>query len=140
MSKVALITGVTGQDGSYLAELLLSKGYIVHGLVRRSSTFNTNRIDHIISSDITDIRNPKARFFFYHGDLTDGGQFSNLIYNNIKPDSFIVPSSKSSHRGRSVNLSINLNMLQKKSKNRKPFKEIVKTLTPHNRFSLTLCG
>ena len=85
MSKVALITGVTGQDGSYLAELLLSKGYIVHGLVRRSSTFNTNRIDHIISTDIADIHNPKARFFFYHGDLTDGGQLSNLIYN-VKPD------------------------------------------------------
>jgi GDPmannose 4,6-dehydratase len=85
MSKVALITGITGQDGSYLAELLLSKGYIVHGLVRRSSTFNTNRIDHIISTDIADIHNPKARFFFYHGDLTDGGQLSNLIYN-VKPD------------------------------------------------------
>ena len=85
MSKVALITGITGQDGSYLAELLLSKGYIVHGLVRRSSTFNTNRIDHILSTDIADIHNPKARFFFYHGDLTDGGQLSNLIYN-VKPD------------------------------------------------------
>ena len=85
MTKTALITGVTGQDGSYLAELLLSKGYIVHGLVRRSSTFNTNRIDHIISTDIADIHNPKARFFFYHGDLTDGGQLSNLIYN-VKPD------------------------------------------------------
>ena len=85
MPKVALITGVTGQDGSYLAELLLSKGYIIHGLVRRSSTFNTNRIDHIISTDIADIHNPKARFFFYHGDLTDGGQLSNLIYN-VKPD------------------------------------------------------
>jgi GDPmannose 4,6-dehydratase len=85
MSKVALITGITGQDGSYLAELLLSKGYIVHGLVRRSSTFNTNRIDHIITTDIADIHNPKARFFFYHGDLTDGGQLSNLIYN-VKPD------------------------------------------------------
>ena len=85
MTKTALITGITGQDGSYLAELLLSNGYIVHGLVRRSSTFNTNRIDHIISTDIADIHNPKARFFFYHGDLTDGGQLSNLIYN-VKPD------------------------------------------------------
>ena len=55
MPKVALITGITGQDGSYLAELLLSKGYIVHGLVRRSSTFNTNRIDHILSTDIADL-------------------------------------------------------------------------------------
>ena len=85
MTKAALITGITGQDGSYLAELLLSKGYEVHGLVRRSSTFNTNRIDHIISTDIADIHNPEVRFFFYHGDLTDGGQLSNLIYN-VKPD------------------------------------------------------
>lgn len=85
MSKTAIITGITGQDGSYLAELLLSKGYTVHGLIRRSSTFNTGRIDHIISSDIADVHNPNARFFFYHGDLTDGGQLSNLIYN-IKPD------------------------------------------------------
>ena len=85
MPKTTLITGITGQDGSYLAELLLSKGYIVHGLVRRASTFNTGRIDHIISTDIADIHNPKARFFFYHGDLSDGGQLSNLIYN-VKPD------------------------------------------------------
>jgi len=85
MPKVAIITGITGQDGSYLAELLLSKGYIVHGLVRRSSTFNTSRIDHIISADIADMHNPEARFFFYHGDLSDGGQLSNLVYN-VKPD------------------------------------------------------
>ena len=93
MSKVALITGITGQDGSYLAELLLSKGYAVHGIVRRASTFNTKRIDHIISKDVADMYNPKARFFFYHGALTDGGQLSNLSYN-IKSDSFIFPSSK----------------------------------------------
>jgi GDPmannose 4,6-dehydratase len=55
MPKVALITGITGQDGSYLAELLLSKGYLVHGLVRRSSTFNTNRIAHILSTDLADL-------------------------------------------------------------------------------------
>ena len=72
--KKALITGITGQDGSYLAELLRSKGYEVHGLVRRSSTFNATRIDHIISTDIADIHNPEARFFFYHVDLTDGAQ------------------------------------------------------------------
>lgn len=85
MPKKALITGITGQDGSYLAEFLLSKGYTVHGIIRRASTFNTGRIDHIISANIADIHNPEARFFFYHGDLTDGGQLSNLIYN-VKPD------------------------------------------------------
>lgn len=122
MSKVALITGITGQDGSYLAEFLLSKGYIVHGMIGRASTFNTK-----LSTDIADIHNPAARFFFYHGDLTDGGQLSNLI-NNIKSNSFIFPSSKSPLRERSANLSIYLNMLQKNSKNRKLFNEICKHL------------
>jgi GDPmannose 4,6-dehydratase len=86
MPKVALITGITGQDGSYLAEFLLSKGYTVHGIIRRASTFNTRRIDHIISSiDISESGSSKTMFYFYHGDLTDGGQLSNLIYN-VKPD------------------------------------------------------
>lgn len=66
--KTALITGVTGQDGSYLAELLLGKGYIVHGLIRRSSTFNTDRIDHIYQ----DRHDPNARLFLHYGDLCDG--------------------------------------------------------------------
>ena len=66
--KVALITGVTGQDGSYLAEFLLAKGYEVHGLIRRSSTFNTSRIDHIYQ-DPHD-KNPKL--FLHYGDLIDG--------------------------------------------------------------------
>jgi GDPmannose 4,6-dehydratase len=79
--KKALITGITGQDGSYLAELLLSKGYEVHGLIRRASTFNTNRIDHIY----TDPHLPGTRLFLHYGDLTDAGQLTNLIYN-IKPD------------------------------------------------------
>jgi len=83
--KKALITGMTGQDGSYLSEFLLSKGYEVYGIIRRSSSFNTSRIDHIISSDVADIHNPDARFFFHHGDLTNGGQLSDLIHN-IKPD------------------------------------------------------
>lgn len=83
--KKALVTGITGQDGSYLVELLLSKGYEVHGIMRRSSSFNTSRIDHIMNSDIADKYNPKARFFYYHGDLSDGSQLGNLIYN-IKPD------------------------------------------------------
>ena len=77
----ALITGITGQDGSYLAELLLSKGYEVHGLIRRSSTFNTERIDHIYS----DPHAPGKKLFLHYGDLNDGGQLSNLIYN-IQPD------------------------------------------------------
>ena len=81
MPKRALITGITGQDGSYLAELLLSKGYEVHGMMRRSSTFNTERIDHIYA----DPHDPKVRLFLHYGDLNDSGQFSNLIYN-LKPD------------------------------------------------------
>jgi GDPmannose 4,6-dehydratase len=79
--KKALVTGVTGQDGSYLADLLLAKGYEVHGLVRRSSTFNTRRIDHLY----VDPHEPGARFFLHYGDLSDSGQLSHLIYN-IQPD------------------------------------------------------
>ncbi len=79
--KRALITGITGQDGSYLAELLLSKHYEVHGLVRRSSAFNTGRIDHIY----TDPHIPGTRLFLHYGDLSDSGQLSNLIYN-IRPE------------------------------------------------------
>ncbi|NEO74590.1 GDP-mannose 4,6-dehydratase, partial [Moorena sp. SIO3H5] len=66
--KRALITGITGQDGSYLSELLLEKGYEVHGIIRRTSTFNTDRIDHIY----VDPHNENARFFLHYGDLTDG--------------------------------------------------------------------
>ncbi|MBI4643703.1 MAG: GDP-mannose 4,6-dehydratase [Deltaproteobacteria bacterium] len=79
--KKALITGVTGQDGSYLAELLLNKGYEVHGLIRRSSTFNTRRIDHLY----LDPHDPEARFFLHYGDLSDSGQLGHLIYN-IQPE------------------------------------------------------
>jgi GDPmannose 4,6-dehydratase len=79
-SKVALITGVTGQDGSYLAELLLAKGYEVHGLIRRSSTFNTSRIDHIYEDPHS--LNPKL--FLHYGDLTDGVGLTNLL-RDIKP-------------------------------------------------------
>jgi len=81
MSKKALVTGITGQDGSYLTELLLSKGYEVHGLIRRASTFNTGRIDHIY----TDPHIPGTRLFLHNGDLSDSGQLVNLIYN-IRPD------------------------------------------------------
>ena len=79
--KKALITGITGQDGSYLAEFLLSKGYEVHGLIRRSSTFNTDRIDHLYQ----DPHDPKAQLFLHYGDISDSGQITNLVYN-IQPD------------------------------------------------------
>jgi GDPmannose 4,6-dehydratase len=79
--KKALITGITGQDGSYLAEFLLSKGYDVHGIIRRASTFNTSRIDHIY----TDPHDPKTRLQLHYGDLSDSGQISNVVYN-IKPE------------------------------------------------------
>jgi len=73
--KRALITGITGQDGSYLAELLLAKGYEVHGLIRRASTFNTHRIDHLY----TDPHDPNTRLFLHYGDLTDGSRLVTLI-------------------------------------------------------------
>ena len=79
--KKAFITGITGQDGSYLAELLLSKGYEVHGLIRRSSTYNTSRIDPIY----VDPHEPGAKLFLHYGDLSDGTQLTNLIYG-ISPD------------------------------------------------------
>ena len=78
---VALITGITGQDGSYLAELLLSKGYVVHGIIRRASTFNTARIDHIYQDPHT----PDARMFLHYGDLADAEQVSNLM-NSVRPN------------------------------------------------------
>jgi GDPmannose 4,6-dehydratase len=77
----ALITGVTGQDGSYLAELLLSKGYEVHGLIRRASTFNTSRIDHLY----TDPHEPEARLTLHYADLTDGSRLVTLL-DSIRPD------------------------------------------------------
>jgi len=79
-NKVAFITGITGQDGSYLAELLLEKGYEVHGLIRRSSTFNTSRIDHIYQ----DPHQKNTKLFLHYGDLIDGVGLTNLI-REIKP-------------------------------------------------------
>lgn len=79
--KRALITGITGQDGSYLAELLLSKGYEVHGLIRRSSTFNTSRIDHLY----VDPHDPTAKLFLHYGDLSDGARLVTLL-SQIQPD------------------------------------------------------
>jgi GDPmannose 4,6-dehydratase len=81
MQKVALITGITGQDGAYLAELLLEKGYIVHGLKRRSSLFNTNRIDHLYQ----DKHENNVNFFLHYGDLTDSTNLIRLV-SEIQPD------------------------------------------------------
>ena len=78
--KVALITGITGQDGSYLAEFLLAKDYEVHGLIRRASTFNTGRIDHIYE----DPHSPDPKLFLHYGDLTDGVGLTNLV-RDIQP-------------------------------------------------------
>ena len=80
-AKVALITGITGQDGSYLAEFLLAKGYEVHGLIRRSSSFNTGRIDHIYQ----DIHESNPKLYLHFGDLIDGVGLTNLI-REISPD------------------------------------------------------
>jgi GDPmannose 4,6-dehydratase len=79
--KTALITGITGQDGSYLAELLLEKGYEVHGIIRRASTFNTHRIDHLY----TDPHEVDTRMHLHYGDLTDGSQIARVI-RTVEPD------------------------------------------------------
>ncbi len=81
MTKKALITGITGQDGSYLSEFLLEKDYEVHGLIRRSSSFNTARINHLY----TDPHDPQARLKLYYADLTDGARLRELLAQ-IKPD------------------------------------------------------
>ena len=78
--KTALISGITGQDGSYLAEILLKKDYEVHGIVRRSSSFNTGRIDHIIHNE-----QYKNKFFFHHGDITDSSNLNRLL-EEVEPD------------------------------------------------------
>jgi GDPmannose 4,6-dehydratase len=81
MAKVALITGITGQDGAYLAELLLEKGYVVHGIKRRSSLFNTDRVDHLYK----DFHEKGVKFFLHHGDLTDSTNLIRII-QNVQPD------------------------------------------------------
>ena len=80
MKKIALITGITGQDGSYMAEFLLSRGYEVHGVIRRASTFNTQSIVHIY----VDPHESEARLFLHYGDLSDSSQLTNIVYN-IQP-------------------------------------------------------
>ena len=79
-SKIALITGITGQDGSYLAELLLKKNYVVHGIKRKSSSFNSERVDHLFNNKIY-----KNKFFLHYGDLLDANSLNTLI-SKIKPD------------------------------------------------------
>ena len=81
LQKIALITGVTGQDGSYLAEFLLEKGYEVHGIVRRPSTFNSERIEHIRNKNLSD----KNKFKFHYGDLLDFQSIDDLIAS-IRPN------------------------------------------------------
>ena len=81
MSKTALITGVTGQDGAYLAELLLDKGYLVHGIKRRASLFNTDRVDHLY----TDPHQPDVRFHMHYGDLTDATNLIRIV-QETQPD------------------------------------------------------
>ncbi len=81
MTKKALITGITGQDGSYLSELLLNKGYEVHGIIRRSSSFNTSRIDHLYK----DRHNKDVRLFLHYGDVTDSSNLNRLL-EKIQPD------------------------------------------------------
>jgi len=80
MKKIALITGVTGQDGAYLAELLLKKNYVVHGIKRRSSIINTERIDHLYLDPLE----KKTNFTLHHGDLTDATNLIRLV-SEIKP-------------------------------------------------------
>ena len=86
MPKKALITGITGQDGSYLAELLLAKGYEVHGIIRRTSSFNIERLDAIYSALLLD----KTRFFLHYGDLSDGTALTRLI-QEIPPRGGLQP-------------------------------------------------
>jgi len=82
MTRTALISGITGQDGSYLAELLLAKGYQVHGIVRRSSLFNTDRIDHLHVGEA-----PNPNFHLHYGDLSDAGALRN-VFDEVQPDEF----------------------------------------------------
>jgi len=81
MKKVALITGITGQDGAYLAELLLKKGYIVHGIKRRASSFNTNRIDHLYQDPHLGNKN----FILHYGDLSDSTNLIRIV-KQVQPD------------------------------------------------------
>ena len=96
--RSALITGITGQDGSYLAELLISKNYIVHGIIRRSSTLNTSRIDHLINRN----SDQEIQIKLHYGDITDSSNITGLI-NNIRPDE-IYNLAAQSHVGLSFEI------------------------------------
>lgn len=85
MKKVALITGITGQDGSYLAEFLLEKGYEVHGILRRSSSFNTDRIEHLYIDELIEDMHKSKKLYLHYGDMTDSTNLISLI-QSIKPD------------------------------------------------------
>src|SRR3712207_2230154 len=92
--KRALITGVTGQDGAYLSELLLAKGYIVHGLKRRSSSFNSERVDHLYQ----DPHQESVRFFMHYGDTTDSTNLSRLV-QEVQPDEIYNLAAQSHVQG-----------------------------------------
>ena len=112
--KTALITGITGQDGAYLAEFLLKKGYIVHGIKRRSSLINTKRIDHLYR----DIHESDVKFFLHYGDMTDSTNLIRLV-NKINPDDsvteiFIKRCQKIIKEGYNPNLWDGINRLDYK--------------------------
>src|SRR4026207_1971311 len=94
MGKSALIAGITGQDGSFLAELLLSKGYTVHGIVRRASTFNTERLEPIYS----DPHESGVRLHLHYGDLTDGASLRRVL-DTSQPDAIYNPAAQPPGRG-----------------------------------------
>src|SRR5687768_18237998 len=110
--KTALITGITGQDGSYLAELLLGKGYLVHGIVRRSSSFNTDRIEHLYR----DPHDPEARLFLHYGDLVDGTGLREVL-TRVQPDEVRSEEHTSELQSR-LHLVCRL-LLEKKKKKKK---------------------
>ncbi len=87
-AQIALVTGITGQDGSYLAELLIEKGYTVHGVIRRSSSFNTGRIEHIYSDPHVDQR----KLVLHYGDLSDSGNLTSILAR-VRPDEVYVQQS-----------------------------------------------
>ena len=101
MAKRALITGVTGQDGSYLTELLLTKGYEVHGLIRRASLFNTDRIDHLYH----DLHLGGAKLTLHYGDLTDGTGLRRVL-EKVDPDEVYNQALKAMSRCRSTSRNI----------------------------------
>ena len=92
--KVALITGATGQDGAYLAELLLGKGYSVHGVKRRSSSFNTDRVDHLYQ----DPHEKNPRFMLHYGDMTDATNLIRITQDTPSPPKFTISPHRATFR------------------------------------------